>query len=203
MMGVTLAAAGSLAWLHDAVAADRSYEELSSLAATTVPGAGGLVFLPYLSGERTPHPDPLARGAFVGLTTRHELGHLVRAVMEGVAMSLRDALDVMVAAGVDRPAQIRISGGGAKSPVWRQIVADVLDAEVATVNTTEGAAYGAALLAAVGAGWFESVDEAAARWIRVVESAPPQASGPYDELHEVYRSLYPSLQPAMHRLGEI
>lgn len=201
MMGVTLAAAGSLAWLHDALAADRSYEELSDLALATPPGADGLVFLPYLSGERTPHPDPLARGAFVGLTTRHGLGHLARSVMEGVAFSLRDALDVMVSAGVARPSQVRISGGGARSAVWRQIVADVLDAEVATVNTTEGAAYGAALLAAVGAGTYDSVDAGAAAWIRVVEKTPPANTAAYELLHQVYVGLYPALRTAMHRLS--
>jgi len=204
MMGVTLAAAGSLAWLHAALAPDSSFDELSSLAGETSRGGDGLVFLPYLSGERTPHPDPLARGAFVGLTTRHELGHLVRAVMEGVAMSLRDALDVMVDAGVTRPDQIRITGGGAKSRVWRRILADVLAADVATVNTTEGAAFGAALLAAVGAGWFNSVDEGAAAWVRVINTTPSSADALYyDELHAVYRSLYPALRPAMHRLGEL
>lgn len=203
MMGVTLAAAGSLAWLHDAVAPDRSYDELSALAAATPPGAAGLLFLPYLSGERTPYPDPLARGAFVGLTTRHELGHLVRAVMEGVAFSLRDALDVMVDAGVTRPRQIRISGGGARSEVWRQIVADVLNAEVATVTTTEGAAYGAAVLAAVGAGWHDTVEAAAAAWVHVVDATEPEHAAVYPELHDLYRSLYPALQPAMHRLSTI
>ncbi len=201
MMGVTLAAAGSLAWLHDALVPDRSYDELSSLAGATPAGADGLVFLPYLSGERTPYPDPLARGAFVGLTTRHGLGHLVRAVMEGVAFSLLDSLDVMVEAGVTRPQQIRISGGGARSATWRQIVADVLDAEVATVTTTEGAAYGAALLAAVGAGWHESVDAGAAGWVHVAEATPPVNPAVYPPLHEIYRSLYPALSPAMHHLS--
>ena len=211
MMGVTLAAAGSLAWLHDAVAPDRTYDELTALAAATPPGADGLLFLPYLSGERTPHPDPLARGAFVGLTTRHGLGHLVRAVMEGVVFSLGDALDVMVDAGVTRPRQIRISGGGARSQVWRGIVAAVLGAEVATVNTTEGAAYGAAVLAAVGAGWHASVDAATAAWVRVVDTtahgrageAGAAAAGTYPELHDIYRSLYPALRPAMHRLSHL
>jgi xylulokinase len=201
MMGVTLAAAGSLAWLHDAVAPDRSYDELSALAAATPPGAAGLLFLPYLSGERTPHADPLARGAFVGLTTRHQLGHLVRAVMEGVAFSLLDALDVMVDAGVARPRQIRISGGGARSEVWRQIVADVLTAEVVTVTTTEGAAHGAAVLAAVGAGWHDSVETAAAAWVHIVDATRPEQPAVYPELHDLYRSLYPALKPAMHRLS--
>jgi xylulokinase len=113
-----------------------------------------LRFLPYLSGERSPHPDPLARGAFVGLTLAHDRRHLARAVLEGVAFGLRDGLDLMTAAGMPAPAQIRASGGGTASALWRQILADVLDAEIATVSTTEGAAYGAGLLAGVGAGWF-------------------------------------------------
>ena len=108
------------------------------------------------------HPDPLARGAFVGLTLAHDRRHLTRAVLEGVAFGLRDGLDLMIEAGMPAPSTIRASGGGPSSPVWRQILADVLGAEIATVNTTEGAAYGAGLLAAVGAGWYRSVEDAAA-----------------------------------------
>ena len=122
------------------------------------PGSDGLLFLPYLSGERSPYPDPLARGAFVGLTLGHDRRHLTRAVLEGVAFGLRDGLDLMTAAGMPAPDQIRASGGGTASALWCQILADVLDAEIATVDTTEGAAYGAALLAAVGAGWFPTVE---------------------------------------------
>ena len=130
------------------------FGDLVAEAAGVPPGSDGLLFLPYLTGERSPHPDPLARGAFVGLTVGHERRHLTRAVLEGVAFGLRDGLDLMIAAGMPAPTQIRVSGGGTASPLWRQILADVLDAEIATVDTTEGAAYGAGVLAAVGAGWF-------------------------------------------------
>jgi xylulokinase len=163
-------------------------------------GSGGLLFLPYLSGERSPHPDPLARGAFVGLTLGHDRRHLTRAVLEGVAFGLRDGLDLMVAAGLPAPAQIRASGGGLASPLWRQILADVLDAEIATVETTEGAAYGAGLLAAVGAGWFPDVEAATAALVVATPAAQP---GPevarYGELHGVYRDLYPAVAPIFHR----
>ncbi len=202
LMGVTLAAAGSLAWLRDTVAPDASFADLSAEADTVAPGSEGLVFLPYLSGERTPHPDPLARGAFIGLTVRHTRAHLVRAVMEGVAFSLRDVLEVMVEAGVPRPSQIRISGGGAQSAAWRQILADVLAAEIATVNTTEGAAFGAALLAAVGAGLQPTVAAAVDTWIRVVDTTPVGAAEQrYEGLYEIYRGLYPTLRDTMHALS--
>jgi xylulokinase len=203
-MGVTLAAAGSLAWLRETAAPGTGFAELSDRAAEVPAGSDGLLFLPYLSGERTPHPDPLARGAFVGLTVRHNLAHLVRSVMEGVAFSLRDVVDVMEKAGVARPAQIRISGGGAKSPVWRQIIADVLAAEVATVNTTEGAAYGAAILAAVGAGIRPDASAAASEWVRIVDTTTPSAAvATYTAMHRLYRDLYPTLRPTMHALADL
>ncbi|HSF84401.1 MAG TPA: xylulokinase [Acidimicrobiia bacterium] len=199
LMGVTLAAAGSLAWLRDTAAPGTDFAALSAAAERVASGSDGLVFLPYLSGERTPHNDPLARGAFVGLTVRHEIGHLTRAVMEGVAFSLRDVLEVMLAVGVERPEQVRISGGGARSPLWRQIVADTLQAEVATVNTTEGAAFGAAMLAAVGTELVADAATAAKEWVRVVDSTRPAASS--DDGYAVYRSLYPALRDAMHTLS--
>jgi xylulokinase len=163
-------------------------------------GSDGLLFLPYLSGERSPYPDPLARGAFVGLTLAHDRRHLGRAVLEGVAYGLRDGLDLMVAAGIAAPAQIRMSGGGTVSAVWRQILADVLDAELATVNTAEGAAFGAAALAAVGAGWFATVEDACSAFVQVTPAASPGASMPrYAQEHARYRELYPLLAPFFHR----
>ena len=173
MMGVMLSAAGSLRWLRDAVAPDRSFDDLVAGAAEVPAGSEGLIFLPYLTGERTPHPDPSARGAFVGLTVRHDLRHLTRAVLEGVAYGLADGLDAMVHAGTETPAQVRASGGGIRSELWRQILADVLGAEIATVQTDEGAAYGAALLAAVGAGQYRTVEEACDATIGVEPAAEP------------------------------
>ena len=201
MMSVMLSAAGSLRWFRNAVAPDVPFGDLVAPAGEVPAGSDGLWFLPYLSGERSPHPDPLARGAFVGLTLAHDRRHLTRAVLEGVAFGLRDGLDLMVAAGMPAPDQIRASGGGTASPLWRQILADVLDAEIATVNTTEGAAYGAGVLAAVGAGWFPSVEDAAAT---LVTATPVASPGPdtarYAEAHAVYRELYPALAPSFRRM---
>ena len=201
MMSVMLSAAGSLRWFRDAVAPGVPFGELVDEASQAPAGSDGLLFLPYLSGERSPHPDPLARGAFVGLTLAHDRRHLARAVLEGVAFGLRDGLDLMTAAGMPAPAQIRASGGGTASALWRQILADVLQAEIATVSTTEGAAYGAGLLAAVGAGWFPTVEAAAEA---VVVATPAAAPGPqverYAELHARYRELYPALAPSFRRL---
>ena len=200
MMSVMLSAAGSLRWFRDALAPGTPFDALVAPAAEVPAGSSGLWFLPYLTGERSPYPDPFARGAFVGLTVAHDRRHLTRAVLEGVAFGLRDGLDLMLSAGVARPDQIRASGGGTASPLWRQILADVLDAEIATVNTSEGAAYGAALLAAVGAGWFPSVEAATAA---VVTATPVAGPGPdvalYAEAHAVYRSLYPALAPTFPR----
>ena len=200
MMGVMLSAAGSLRWLRDALAPRASFDDLVAGAGEVSPGADGLLFLPYLTGERTPHPDPLARGAFVGLTVRHDLRHLTRAVLEGVAFGLRDGLDLMVEAGVDVPTQIRASGGGIRSSLWRQILADVLEAEMAIVSTEEGAAFGAGLLAAVAAGWFGSVDEACSTVMRVEPVASPSAAAAaYRESHGRFRQLYPALAPTFHQ----
>ena len=172
-MSVMLSAAGSLRWFRDTVAPGMAFSDLVAEAAEVPPGSAGLLFLPYLSGERSPHPDPLARGAFVGLTLRHDRRHLTRAVLEGVAFGLRDGLDLMLEAGLPAPTQVRASGGGTASALWRQILADVLGAELATVETTEGAAYGAALLAAVGAGWFPTVETACSALVRATPVARP------------------------------
>jgi xylulokinase len=201
MMSVMLSAAGSLRWFRDAFAPGTDFGELVASAAEVPPGSEGLWFLPYLSGERNPHPDPQARGAFVGLTLRHDRRHMTRAVLEGVAFGLRDGLDLMLEAGIPAPAQIRASGGGTASPLWRQILADVLTAEIATVSTTEGAAYGAALLAAVGAGWYRDVDEATHAVVIATPMASPGSNGAaYADAHATYRELYPALAPTFHRL---
>jgi xylulokinase len=201
MMSVMLSAAGSLRWFRDALAPGVAFGELVASAADVPVGSEGLLFLPYLTGERSPHPDPLARGAFVGLTLAHDRRHLTRAVLEGVAYGLRDGLDLMTDAGMPAPSQIRASGGGTASPLWRQILADVLGAEIATVNTTEGAAYGAGLLAAVGAGWFPSVDAACSALVTATTAATPGPDAPaYAEAHAIYRDLYPALAPSFRRM---
>ena len=200
MMSVMLSAAGSLRWFRDALAPGQDFGALVEPAAEVRAASEGLYFLPYLTGERSPHPDPDARGAFVGLGITHDRRHMTRAVLEGVSFGLRDGLELMIEAGTQRPAQIRASGGGLASPLWRQILADVLDAEIAAPSTTEGAAYGAAVLAAVGAGWFATVDDACAA---LVTAQPVAAPGPdraaYTALYDDYRALYPALAPWFHR----
>jgi xylulokinase len=203
MMSVMLSAAGSLRWLRDAVAPGTSFDDLVVPAAEIPVGSDGLFFLPYLSGERSPHPDPLARGAFIGLTLGHDLRHMTRAVLEGVAYGLRDGLQLMTEAGMAAPGQIRASGGGLASPLWRQILADVLQSQLAVPETTEGAAFGAAVLAAVGAGWFGSVDEACTALVRArVVAAPGQEAPKYAARYELYRSLYPTLAETFHLIAE-
>ena len=200
LMTVMLSAGGSLRWFRDALAPGEDFGALVDAASDVPAGADELFFLPYLTGERSPHPDPMARAAFVGLAVDHDRRHMTRAVLEGVAFGLRDGLDQMLATGMPMPSQIRASGGGTASPLWRQILADVLGAELATVSTTEGAAYGAAVLAAVGARWFESVEEAAAALVRVIPSASPGPDATrYREAHAAYRELYPALAPTFHR----
>ena len=198
MMGVMLSAAGSLQWYRDTMAPGVSFDDLVNDAAEAPAGSGGLLFLPYLSGERTPYPDPLARGAWVGLTVRHKRAHLTRAVLEGVAFGLRDSFALLRGAGLGEIQQVRVSGGGAKSELWRQILADVLNAELVTVNTTEGAAYGAALLAGVAAGVWPDVDAACSKTIKVENAVAPNpgAVARYEALYPHYRSLYAALRPA-------
>lgn len=203
LMGVMLSAGGSLRWYRDTLAAGISYEELLAPANDVPPGSEGLLFLPYLTGERTPHPDPLARGAFVGLTVRHTQAHLTRAVLEGVAFGLRDSVELLRTTGDDAPAQVRISGGGARSPLWRQIIADILQVELITVNTVEGAAYGAALLAGVGAGVWPDVESACAAVVQPTSQVTPQGgvSDNYQSLYNYYRQLYPALKPTFDGLA--
>ncbi|MEX2175030.1 MAG: xylulokinase [Pirellulaceae bacterium] len=210
MMGVTLAAGGSLQWFVEQVCKDAAgkgkdgYELLTAEAANAPPGSDGLFFLPYLAGERTPHADPLARGAFVGLTMSHTRGHLVRSVMEGVAYSLREGLAII--RELDVPVkQIRASGGGGKSPLWRQIQADVFGQDVVTINAEQGPGYGVALLAAVGAGAFKNVEEACAATIRVAGKTQydKRAAKIYDRAFPIYQRLYQSLKEDFRAIGEL
>lgn len=208
LMAVTLAAGGSFRWFRDTLRAvtgqSLSYDELTTLAAAVPPGAEGLIFLPYLSGERTPHLDPLARGAFIGLTTRHTPAHMARAVMEGVVFSLRDGLEIMRSLGI-APDQIRATGGGGKSPLWRRLQADIYATDVATLAAEEGPAYGAALLAGVGARVFRDVDDAVARCVTLTTTTTPDEHtvARYDEVYAVYRDMYVALRDGMHRLAHL
>jgi xylulokinase len=194
-MGVMLSAAGSLRWLRDALVGE-TYEELIREAAGWPPGAEGLLFQPYLAGERTPHADPDARGAFVGLSLRHDRGALVRALLEGVAFGLRDSLELLGALGV-RPDVGRVSGGGARSDLWLRIVASVLGLPLERTVVEEGAAYGAALLGGVAGGVFSSAEEAVAACVRPRDRVEPDPEWRerYTEHYARFRMLYPALRP--------
>jgi xylulokinase len=197
-MGVMLSAAGSLRWFRDAIAPGADYAELTAEAGRWEPGAEGLLYLPYLAGERTPHADPGARGAFAGLSLRHDRGALVRAVLEGVAYGLRDSLELLRALGVE-PAAGRVSGGASRSELWLRIVASVLGVPLERTVTEEGAAYGAALLAGVAGGVFADVGEAVAACVRVQDRVEPEPSwrASYDAGYERFRALYPAIRPVV------
>ncbi len=194
-MGVMLSAAGSLQWFHDVAAPEASFDALVAEAARWEPGAEGLVFLPYLQGERTPHADPDARGAFVGLQVRHDRGALVRAVLEGVAFGLCDSLELVRGLGVD-VSSARASGGGARSELWLRICASVLGVPIEQTSVAEGSAFGAALLGGVAGGIFADVHEAVAATLRIenVIDPDPAWSAVYAELHPRYRALYPAMR---------
>lgn len=202
MMGVTLSAAGSLQWFASQLCSELMkkkgidpYEVLNQEADQVAAGSEGLFFLPYLAGERTPHADANARGCFVGLTNKHGRGHLARSVMEGVGYSLRESLEIIQ--GLDVPVkEIRLSGGGAKSALWKQILADSFGQKVCTINAEQGPAFGVALLAAVGNGEFKNIEEACKATISVVEKVAPRkpAQKKYDAAFPVYQRLYQSLK---------
>jgi xylulokinase len=195
-MGVMLSAAGSLKWFRDTLAPGEPYDRLVAEAERWEPGAEGLLFLPYLAGERTPHVDPDARGAFAGLSLRHDRGALVRAVMEGVAYGLRDSLEILRALGC-RLEVGRASGGGARSELWLKIVASVLGLPLERTAVEEGAAYGAALLGGIAGGVFADVPEAVAACVRVRDRVEPDPKWErfYAEGYGRYRALYPALKP--------
>jgi xylulokinase len=194
-MGVMLSAAGSLAWLRNAVGREAEYSELVKEAREWGPGTEGLTFLPYLAGERTPHADPDARGSFTGLSLRHDRGALVRAVLEGVAFGLRDSLDLIAELG-PLPDRGRVSGGGARSEEWLQIVASVLELPLERTAADEGAAFGAALLGGVAGGLWGSPAEAASAAVKPTSTVEPVADWvePYQEQREVFRALYPAIR---------
>ena len=195
VMGVMLSAAGSLGWARDVMAPGMDFGELLSGAEDWPPGAEGLTFLPYLAGERTPHADPDARGAFVGLGLRHDRGALVRAVLEGVAFGLRDSLDLVTGLGLQARLG-RISGGGARSELWCQIVASVLECELERVAVQEGAAFGAAILGGVAGGVWEDAESAVAATVKPRSRVAPVPDWiePYREQRERFRALYPALR---------
>jgi len=197
VMGVTNGAGLSLRWLRDTFAAGTSYDELTAEAAKIAAGSDGMLWTPYLFGERTPHLDPEARAAFVGITASHTRAHFVRAVLEGVAFSLRDTLTLFAELGIPVE-QIRLGGGGARGPLWRQIQADVYGQPVELLTAEEGGAFGAALLAAVGVNAWPSVEAACAETVHVAESIQPKDAPAMDVAYKRFRRVYPALKDIGH-----
>jgi xylulokinase len=193
VMGVTNGAGLSLRYFRDTFAPGTSYERLTARAAEVPAGSDGLMWAPYLFGERTPHLDPEARAAFVGITASHIEGHFVRAILEGVAYSLRDTLTLFEELGVPITA-IRLGGGGARGPLWRQIQADVYGHPVELLEAEEGGAFGAALLAGTGIGVWPSVEAACAATVRVAETVTPKHADVMNEGYKRYRRIYPALR---------
>ncbi len=214
LMGVMLSAAGSFQWFRDALGEEEkriaeetgrsAYEVLVEKARGAAVGSEGLLFLPYLTGERTPHPDPDARGVFFGLTRRHGKSHLIRSVLEGVTYGLRDSLELMRDLGIEI-SQMRASGGGAASPFWRQMLADVFGTEIVTVNCLEGAPYGAALLAGVAAGIYPGVPEACGTALKTGVPMRPdrEAVGIYEDYYRRFRALYPVLAGEFKEIAKV
>ncbi|MBP7690718.1 MAG: xylulokinase [Anaerolineales bacterium] len=204
LMAVTLSAGGAFRWLRDVLGRAASYAEMTAAAVGVPAGAEGLLFLPYLTGERTPHLDPLARGAFVGLTARHTQAHLIRAVMEGVVFSLRDGVEIMRALGVPIT-QVRATGGGGRSPLWRQMQADIYGAEVVSLAAEEGPAYGAALLAGVGTGAFKTVEDAVERCVTIAGRTVPDAAAQakYEAVYQIYTGVYDQVRELSHVLAQV
>ncbi len=205
VMGVMLSAGGSFQWLRDTLSGrgEISFDQLTGLAEEVSPGSDGLIFLPYLSGERMPYDDPLARGGWIGLTQRHSLSHLVRAVMEGITFGLYDLLQIIRGLGMDIKS-IYASGGATESRLWRQMLADIFNARIITTNATQGAAFGAAMLAGIGAGVFKDAAEAAEATIVVTSSTDPdrQRHEVYAGAFDLYRSLYPQLKDSFQAMAE-
>lgn len=205
VMGVTQAAGLSLRWLRDQLGSPgEGYDALTDEAARVPPGADGVLWAPYLMGERTPHLDPHVRAALVGLVASHHRGHIVRAVLEGVTFSLRDSFTIFEELGVP-VSSIRIGGGGARSPLWQQIQADVYGRPVEKVIVDEGAAYGAAILAGVGAGVWPNVDEAADALVRTDVAASPdsESCAVMNDQYNAYRRLYPALRMLQGRASVV
>ncbi|MEP7354935.1 MAG: FGGY-family carbohydrate kinase, partial [Acidobacteriota bacterium] len=196
VMGVTQGAGLSLQWLRNQLLPDLSYDEMTTEAAKAAAGSEGLFWLPYLMGERTPHLDALARGGWIGLTAKHTRAELIRSVLEGVSYSQKDTIEIIEQLWT-KVTSVRASGGGARSPFWRQMLADVFARPVVTLETQEGSAYGAALLAMVGTGAFSTVQEACKATIRITETIEPEASAVdvYARGYPTYQALYPALAP--------
>jgi len=206
-MGVMLSAASSLQWWNDNINIDtktNSFETLLSEAENVAVGCKGLIYLPYLMGERTPYSDPDAKGAFIGLNITHKRGDMTRSILEGVCFGLRDSLEILKSMGVE-VREVRVSGGGSKSVLWKQILANVFNLKVCSINSKEGPAYGAAILAAVGCGLYTNVDEACSSLINITDIIEPIEKDveKYNEIYKVYASLYGCLKDKFKALSKL
>lgn len=214
LMGVILSAGMSLRWYRDVIAdTERTqasssnrdpYDVLTERAATAPVGSEGLMFLPYLTGERTPHKDPYARGGFIGLTIRHGREHMIRSVLEGITFAMRDGLEIIRNLGVS-VSEVRATGGGAKSAFWRQLQADIYGCEIAIINADQGPAFGAAIMAGVGAGVYTSIPEACDSIINVTQRVAPDERRvkEYNDYYNVYTSMYPDIQSQCQTLSKL
>jgi xylulokinase len=212
VMGVTQGAGLSLRWFREQLGESETwyarqvsvdaYEIIIEEAKKIPPGSDGLLFLPYLMGERTPHLDSQARGMWFGLTASHTRGHLIRSILEGVAFSLRDSIEILRELKIP-VSQIRASGGGSRSSLWREIQAEIYGERVVNLQESEGSAYGAALLAGVGTGIYSSVEEAAKQTVKVCNDVSPRPGNAalYNNLYGVYRRLYPAVRELSHELA--
>jgi xylulokinase len=201
VMGVTQGAGLSLQWLRNQLMPGEEYSNLTKDASTAELGSQGLYWLPYLMGERTPHLDATARAAWVGLTAKHKRADLIRSVIEGVCYSQKDGLDIIEEMGV-RLSSVRLSGGGARSVFWKQLMADVLNKRVTTLESQEGSAYGAALLALVGTGAYNTVEEVCSVAIQEVDKVLPDSknAAEYEKRHKIFQAIYPALKPIYGQL---
>ncbi|MBV8573099.1 MAG: xylulokinase, partial [Acidobacteriaceae bacterium] len=204
VMGVTQGAGLSLQWYRNRFTPGTAYDDLTADATRSPAGSHGLFWLPYLMGERTPHLDAHARGAWIGLTARHQCSDFVRSILEGVCYSQKDGLEIIATLGAP-PKTVRLSGGGARSPFWHQLFADIFNLPVATLATQEGSAYGAALLALIGTGEYASAADIAARAVKEIEikTPNPAAADSYRKRYEIYTRLYPALQKTFHAIAEL
>ncbi|MGG4552517.1 xylulokinase [Paenibacillus humicus] len=202
-MGVTLAAGYSMSWFKDSLAPELSFDELLKPVADIAPGAEGLLFTPYLVGERTPHADSIIRGSFIGLSGTHRREHLARAVMEGITFSLAESLELFRQAGITVERIISI-GGGAKNPVWLQMQADIFGTPVVALNNEQGPAMGAAMMAAVGSGWFDSLKDCADQFIGYRATYEPNAANveKYERLFKLYQQVYSATRSLNEGLQE-
>ncbi|WP_330626242.1 xylulokinase [Vallitalea guaymasensis] len=203
-MGVMLSAASCLKWWVEEVNKNISFDELLKEATKIEPGSNGLIFLPYLMGERTPYPDPDARGCFIGLTITHTRAHMTRAILEGVSFGLRDSLEILKELGVPIK-EVRVSGGGAKSDLWRQILADIFDCNINTINTNQGPALGGAILGCVATGKYDTVEQVCKKLIKVTNTIKPIKENvkQYNKTYEIYHELYSTLKNTFNKLSKI